>query len=294
VKLKAWLELGRVSNLPTVWSNVMAGAVIGGGAIAPAALLSVLASGTVLYVGGMWLNDAFDAEIDARERPERPIPSGRVERHAVFGWGFSLLALGVLLLVPLFSFGGARGPGAAFAGACTAAAIVLYDRFHKGFALSPVVMGACRAGLYLMSALAFERHLRPDVTAAALLLLAYVVGLTYVARFESRSSVERLWPALFVFGPIAAAAVHVRALSPSALAFVAPVWLSCVAWVGYALVLARRGGPDNIRSAVGRLIAGIALLDALALAVRGALPLSGLALGAFVLTLLLQRRVRGT
>ena len=44
----------------------------------------------------MYLNDAFDREIDARERPERPIPSGRIGAGPVFAIGFGLLAAGVL------------------------------------------------------------------------------------------------------------------------------------------------------------------------------------------------------
>lgn len=66
-------RLGRVSNLPTVWSNVLAGAALAGAAgVSPPALVALMIAISLFYVGGMWLNDAFDAEIDARERPERP------------------------------------------------------------------------------------------------------------------------------------------------------------------------------------------------------------------------------
>jgi hypothetical protein len=107
-----FLELGRVSNLPTVWSNVLAGMVLSGGWLAPGALLAVLAGASAIYVGGMFLNDAFDAEIDARERPERPIPSGRIARRAVFAIGFAQLAGGVLLFAAVSLAGGARRPRA--------------------------------------------------------------------------------------------------------------------------------------------------------------------------------------
>ena len=85
------LRLGRVSNLPTVWTNALAGGVLGATAARGTdpwwAALSILLAALALslfYVGGMWLNDAFDAEIDAEERAERPIPSGAIERQTVF------------------------------------------------------------------------------------------------------------------------------------------------------------------------------------------------------------------
>ena len=73
---KTAFRLGRVSNLPTVWSNVL-GAMSLAAMTVPIreAAFTALAM-SLLYVGGMYLNDAFDRDIDARERPERPIPSG--------------------------------------------------------------------------------------------------------------------------------------------------------------------------------------------------------------------------
>ena len=50
---------------------------------------------SLFYVGGMFLNDAFDRDFDAQHRPDRPIPSGQVTARQVFGWGFGLLALGL-------------------------------------------------------------------------------------------------------------------------------------------------------------------------------------------------------
>ena len=95
----AALELGRVSNLPTVWTNVLAGIVLSGGGGSPGLIASVILALTLFYVGGMFLNDAFDRKIDARERPGRPIPSGRVSASAVFFWGFGMLGGGLLLLL---------------------------------------------------------------------------------------------------------------------------------------------------------------------------------------------------
>src|ERR1041385_1224412 len=91
------LILGRVSNLPTVWSNCLAGWLLGGGGSALRfGLLSLGAS--FLYIGGMFLNDAFDSEFDSQHRKERPIPSGSITVGKVWGWGLGWLIAGTLLL----------------------------------------------------------------------------------------------------------------------------------------------------------------------------------------------------
>src|ERR1700722_7791443 len=86
-KLRTLLILGRVSNLPTVWSNCLAGWWLAGGGSRPA-LLCVSISASFLYLGGMFLNDAFDAGFDRNHRPTRPIPSGVITEREVWGWGF--------------------------------------------------------------------------------------------------------------------------------------------------------------------------------------------------------------
>ena len=72
------LRLGRISNLPTVWSNTLVGAVLVGGGSPDGRLFALLIAMSLFYVAGMYLNDAFDWPIDAQERPERPIPAGEV------------------------------------------------------------------------------------------------------------------------------------------------------------------------------------------------------------------------
>ena len=127
------LRLGRVSNLPTVWTNVLAGVVLAGGEAYLPLLVPLLAAMSAMYVGGMYLNDAFDREFDARTRPDRPIPAGLVRPATVFAAGFGLLALGVLLLTP-------AGAAPALAGLVLAATIVFYDLHHRGNPFRPLVM----------------------------------------------------------------------------------------------------------------------------------------------------------
>src|SRR5438046_8242023 len=84
------LILGRASNLPTVWSNCLAGWLLGGGGQI-GNFMVLCASCTFLYLGGMYLNDAFDAQFDHQHRPERPIPSGGIRAGTVWICGFAWL-----------------------------------------------------------------------------------------------------------------------------------------------------------------------------------------------------------
>src|SRR5262249_61425170 len=76
--LTALARLGRVSNLPTVWTNVLAATVLAGAEWGNLRTAVGLLAMSLFYVGGMYLNDYFDRAMDARERPTRPIPAGGV------------------------------------------------------------------------------------------------------------------------------------------------------------------------------------------------------------------------
>jgi hypothetical protein len=286
MRLRSYLQLGRVSNLPTVWTNVLAGGVLAGGTLSGRALAGPLVAGTAFYVGGMFLNDAFDREIDRRERADRPIPSGRVGVAEVFAIGFGLLLVGwLILLVQLRR--GYGSPTALLAGVALAGAIVLYNAWHKGNPLSPVLMGVCRALLYAMAGLALAVRPSPALWAGALVLLAYLVGLTYVAKQETLTELPNTWPLLFLAAPFAYAAPTLLR-NPSA----ALLYLAFLAWVLYALrMLVRRVA---IGRAVVTLIAGISLLDAVLIAGAGHPALALAAAAALLLTLALQRYVSGT
>ena len=183
-----------MSNLPTVWTNALLGAVLSGAPTAGGVLLAAL-SLSLLYVGGMWLNDAFDAEIDAAERAGRPIPGGEIGRGAVFAGGAALLTAGVLA---------AAASGGALGALALAGTVVLYDWSHKRTALAPAIMGATRCLAVLLGA-----AMTGGVTGAAWIgglgLGAYVAGLTYAARQEAYDRIERAWPLAVLALPLALA-----------------------------------------------------------------------------------------
>lgn len=284
------LRLGRVSNLPTVWTNTLAGIVLAGGDVADRRTLPLIVALSLFYVAGMYLNDAYDAEIDARERPERPIPSGQVSAETVFTAGFAMMALGLALLAWIgYGMRAGLGIGPVLGGLGLGAAIVLYNRRHKNNPLSPVLMGLCRVLVYVIAGLAVAPNLPVAVRIGAVLLLCYLIGLTYIAKQETLGEVRNLWPLLFLAAPV----VYTLATaleSPSA----AALSLIFVAWVGLALWFLRRRQPGDVPRAVVSLIAGISLLDAVLIAGTGAVGIAWMAVLGFALTLVLQRFVAGT
>lgn len=283
---KTYLRLGRVSNLPTVWTNVLAGAALAG--VVPGAVVALLLALAVslFYTGGMFLNDAFDHEVDARERPERPIPAGEIGLGEVYLLGFGMLGVGWVLAALATSRAGGTAGALVSAGAL-AGAIVVYNLWHKGNPLGPALMGLCRALVYVTAALAVAPGLRGSVIGGAAVLLSYVIGLTYTAKQETLGKVRNLWPLLFLAAPLAYAAPTGGGFTPIALSG------GLLAWILISLSFLRRPRP-NVPGAVTRLIAGIALVDALLIAHAGFPELAWLAALGLPLTILFQRYVRGT
>jgi UbiA prenyltransferase family protein len=270
MKLSVALRLGRVSNLPTVTSNVLA------------ALALICAAMSMMYVAGSFLNEAFDRELDARERPARPIPSGQAGAAAVFDAGFALLigGIAVIAVVALASGTGWRPVLCAIA---LGSLIVFYDAYHNDNPAGPIVLGLCRVGVYATAAFAATREVDPVLVRGMIALLGYLIGVAYLARQDSLDRAGNLWP------------LAVLAL---------PAWLAFpnnpVAWVCYGcLIVTTRSallllGRRKTRDAVSLLIAGIALLDATLAANQGYPILAINAIIAFAITRWLQRSVPDT
>ncbi len=277
------LKLGRVSNLPTVWTNVLTGTILGGGDTGGARTVLVALAMSLFYVGGMYLNDYCDRHIDARERPERPIPRGEISQTTVAVIGLALLFAGIALMINF-------GVAAAVSSMALAAAIVAYDWFHKRNPAAPLVMGLCRGLVYCVAGAAVIGNFSGMPVIAAVALAAYTAGLTYAARQESLGSVGNLWPLLLLAAPMLViwpAAQH-GIVSTT-------VYVGVIANAAVALyLLARRPVPKSVSYAVGLLIAGLSLVDASFLASVGAIAASVIAVGGFAATLVLQRYVAGT
>ena len=254
-QLRTLLVLGRVSNLPTVWSNSLAGWWLGGGGNfwkLPFLFLGL----SLLYTGGMFLNDAFDEDFDRQRRAERPIPTGKISGLQVWRWGFGQLGLGLLLLCVC-------GKVAALAAILLAATILLYDFTHKFFTAAPWLMGACRFWVYVIASAAGVTGLNGFAIFCGVALALYVVGLSYVARRESYRGPVPFWPLLLLAAPIGLAlTMNAGGFRQSA------IWISVVLglWVLRSVRPVFLGGQFNVGLLVTNLLAGIVFVDWLAVA----------------------------
>lgn len=259
---RAWLEIARLSNLPTAWSNILAAWILAGGHWEFRPLFWLLLGGSLVYTGGMILNDAADARYDRQHRAERPIPTGRILSWQA--WLVSLLGLsgGFALMV----FG---AHACIWLSGALVVAILFYDLFHKPWSGSVLVMGSCRTLLFLAAADAAAGTLDVkadwEIEMKAIALGAYIVGVSLMARHESSGqSAKKSLPVLAVVGfgfPLAAGIVSLVVhhvfwpLLFTSLLLV--IILRC-------LRLARTPPPSNIGRAVGLLLASITVLDGLA------------------------------
>lgn len=177
-----WAELLRLPNLFTAMADPLAGALlVGVGWRQIHQVVLLMLASACLYAGGIVLNDWNDYKQDCRERPERPLPSGRIGRFKALLAAIGLLAAG-------FVIAWMAHPVAAQVAALLFAAIVSYDVLLKKVPIAPGVMGLCR-GLNLllgMSLVAAGEGTLPwsmRFTLAAILWL-YVTGITTFARKE--------------------------------------------------------------------------------------------------------------
>lgn len=289
MRAATFLKLGRVSNLPTVWTNTLAGVVLAGSSPNDWRILLLILAMTLAYTGGMFLNDAFDSDIDAKERPERPIPSGEISAASVFSLGYLMLGAGVLLVAWCALTQGGGGWQAILASVALVAAIVSYNAWHKANPWSPFVMGLCRMLVYITAGWALTSEPSPILYLGAIALLCYLIGLTYTAKQENLGEVKNLWPLIFLAVPAAYAAATASASLVS--------WVTLlifIVWLSYALRFVQRRQPGDIPKAVVSMIAGISLVDAMFIAATGSVQWVVLAFLAFGLTLFLQRYIAGT
>ncbi|MEV4547912.1 SCO3242 family prenyltransferase [Nonomuraea wenchangensis] len=278
--MRALLELVRAPAALSVPGDTMAGAAAAGRRPAPGlALASVL-----LYWSGMALNDWSDREADAVERPERPIPSGRVRPGAALGLAAALTGAG---LATAALSGGRRGLTVA---GLLAGAVWAYDLGLKRTAAGPASMAACRVLDVLLGAGEQARAAVP----AALAIGAHTYGISVLGRAEvagaERGTAERALVASAAAAGLAAAAcvrdraaacAHDQAASCARdrAAARAGAGVLIAGYLAFTLPvqagLRTRPEPENVRQAVRLGILGLIPLQAAAIAGGGRFATAG-------------------
>ena len=261
VQPRVLFELGRVSNLPTVWSNALAGYVLGlwimvdgardvvmghGALVLPDSLRdgwALLAGFSLIYLGGMAMNDAMDAPTDARERPSRPIPAGEISRRAATYAVIALLLAGLALLEWHRRTTPGSEPWVLVGGLALVVTVQAYNMLHLHTAGAVVLMAMCRGLVTLTAGVA-------------------------------------------VYGP-----------PTGSNAWMLPALACAVAGWTLMISLFARGedvaGPGRKRLVMG-LIAGIPVVDALAMSAIGQGWVAAFCLACALLALAGQRRIAGT
>jgi 4-hydroxybenzoate polyprenyltransferase len=209
MSLKSHLQLMRLPNAFTAMADPLAGALVAAGAgvgdLPLWGLALLMATSACLYTAGIVFNDLFDYELDRAERPERPLPSGRVSRGAARALGVALMTAGLACAATLTFIPIARGSCESvwqglvmhptFPLAVILAGIILaYDAVLKHLpVMREAGMGTCRATNFLLGAtfgIQFGAP-SPALWIPAVVLFIYVATLTAISRYEMFAAARR-------------------------------------------------------------------------------------------------------
>ena len=278
MKPKAFLSLVRVPTVFSSMSNAYAGYFIGGGRAFTPALAFGLVAAALFIMAGMTLNDIADKDVDARERPNRPIPSGAVGLRTAWILSLGMFAAGLVLLA-------LANPHSALVGLALTLAIFLYNFKLKGTALGPASMGLCRL-LNLLTGITLTWSTLPQLDTlskplglALFSIWAYIALVTYLARDEVGGNSRLRFR--FFFGGIAA-----WFIMWSAIAFIwyRKEYVLPVVWMALALLLrfplrnlARDPSPKHTGQMIGGMLRLVPLIDVMAMIANHVSPIPAFA-----------------
>lgn len=301
----AWLRLTRLPNVFTAVADVAMGYLfVHGTFAAPAKLAGLIAASALLYTAGMVLNDVFDIEVDRKERPFRPLPSGKISLGVARAFGFTLLGLGIACgwLVGFADAEGIANPWRSGAIATAlAACVLLYDGGLKATPLGPLAMGLCRFLNVLLGMSAAPQLLDTGLfgfSTAEYLAAAgigiYIVGITVMARREAAAS-----SSFVLFAAIVIMTCGAVVLGASVSFLKQPEAAKNIYWIllGLLMVTVLRRSltaafsptPERVQAAVKHGILSLIWLDA-ATALAVASPMHALAIAALLIPALLLGR----
>lgn len=252
-KIKALILLSRLSNLPTIWSNCLAGWLLGGGGDV-GVLLNLCFGVSCIYIAAMFMNDICDIDYDSIYRPERPIPAGILKEQTVWIITVALFALGLISTSHI-------SKNVMFLSGLLLLLVLIYNLTHKIIKFSTLVVGLCRLILYLLGASIAARGFSGLVLWSAVVLCLYIWGISWIARYESRPEIASQWGVVFLFCPIGLALVvndgeyRTRGLICAFFVFL---------WIFSSIRRLNFEDKEIIKKSVSQLLAGIILIDLLA------------------------------
>ena len=182
--IRGYLQLMRPANIITAWADILLGygastVTAGINNLDLVTLGALILATTGLYGGGVVFNDVCDAELDAIERPERPIPSGRVSLGGAITLGTALLLFGIIAAATVSNL-------SAILASIVALTALVYDKYGKHHTLlGPLNMGACRGGNLLLGVSAVPAAVS-DRWYLALIPIIYIAAITAISQGEVR------------------------------------------------------------------------------------------------------------
>jgi 4-hydroxybenzoate polyprenyltransferase len=256
-KTLAFFQLVRFPNLFTAVADVLAGYLIVAGHNSEwLEMTALMVSSSTIYAGGCVLNDLYDRELDARERPFRPIPSGRVSVKDAWLMVFLLFGGGLF-----FSFVVGRVPFVV--AAILVFSVMLYDTHTKGRqTIGPLNMAVCRS-LNLVLGMSPALFLVGKAAIFPFITLLYVFSLTILSRFEVDEGLgRRSWIVVSGWFAVVLSLLTLKQggiFLKDSLVFLIAFILFTGSAILFALIDSREGA---IGRSVRNLILGIVLLDA--------------------------------
>jgi len=264
--LKAWIQLIRPSNVLTAISDVLAGVALAclflqSELPETESLIWITLSSMLLYTGGIVFNDVFDAALDKIERPERPIPSGKVKRSSAAILGTIAFSIGCFLAyqVNLTAF-------------YIALAIVLMCLLYNGkakhhFIAGPIVMGSCR-GLNLLLGMA----VLPDSLSyfyLAIVPIIYIAAVTNISRGEVYGNNKTaILVSMGLYALVILTLIYFAFVSKNYLAFIFILFFTVM--IASPLLKALKSlAPQDVRKSVKFGVLALILMNASWIAISG-------------------------
>ncbi len=261
------LSYARLMRLPAVFSalsNILAASLIATqGDINVLTLLALLTASACLYLGGMVLNDYYDAEEDKKERPNRPIPSGQISLKTAGTLGYSLLVGGVFFAAMVSNI-------SLMIAIALAICIVAYDRLSKSGYVGVILMGSCRSLNWLLGLSA-----APLLGVSSFLLILpiffYIAGLTSLSRVETTASSK--YPLYMCVAGLTLAVLLIVLLVNNGILI--HNWPLLLLGMGYCILLSRlyqtwvKFEPQSIQKSIMILLMGVIPFDAIMAAAGG-------------------------